>query len=218
MIDQKTKFTQKLTNQERILIQSLDSPYKIQQFLDTVTYPSGPRNRSVLSVLQDRKAHCLDGGLFAAAMLSFIGHPAVIVDLLPDPGTDDDHVLAIYRVEGYWGAVAKSNFLGLRFREPVYKSLRELVMSYFEQYFNIDGKKTLRGYTRPIALSAYDRYLWMVNDEGVDIIEKKLYKLSSTPILPESIIQNLNPADKATYDSGLSISNPDGLYKPKTNK
>ncbi len=218
MTDQKSKFMQKLTADERELIQSLDSPFKIQYFLDSVQYPSGPRNRSVLSVLQDRKAHCLDGGLFGAAMLSLIGHPAVIVDILPEPGTDDDHVLAIYRVEGYWGAVAKSNFLGLRFREPVYKNLRELVMSYFEQYYNIDGKKTLRGYTRPIALSAYDRYFWMVNDEGVDIIEKKLYKMSSIPIIPASIIQRLNPADKATYESGLSISNPDGLYKPLSEK
>ena len=214
MTDQKTKFLGKLTSEERKLIHSLDAPVKIQQFLDAVQYPSGPRNRSVLSVLRDRKAHCLDGGLFAAAMLSFIGYPAVIVDMLPEPGTDDDHILAIYRVEGYWGAVAKSNFLGLRFREPVYKNLRELVMSYCEQYFNVDGKKTLRSYTRPISLSPYDRYEWMVMDEGVDLIEKKLYKLRSTPILPVSIIECLNPADRVVYEAGLSISNPDGLYKP----
>ena len=140
-------FKVRLTSEQRGAWQSLTSPANIQAFLDTIPYSAEDANRSPLRVLQERQAHCLDGGLFAAAALRQLGHPPLIVDLLPDPGTDDDHVLAIFRRNGCFGAVAKSNFAGLRYREPVYRSLRNLVMSYFEVYFNVRGEKTLRSYT-----------------------------------------------------------------------
>jgi hypothetical protein len=165
--------------------------------------------------MAERQAHCLDGALFAAFALRRLGHPPVIVDLLPDPGTDDDHVLAIYRCGEGFGALAKSNFTGLRLREPVYRSLRELVMSYFDFYFNVDGIKTLRFYTPQVHLERLDHLGWRTSDAGVDAIEKHLYTLSKIPLLTPEMIAALNPADPLTYRAGTMVVNPAGLYKPQ---
>lgn len=109
----------------------LSNPSRIQAFLDELAYSTEPIYRCPLRVLRERTAHCFDGALFAAAALRCLGYPPLIVDLLPN-GRDDDHLLALYRVDGHWGAVAKSNFVGLRFREPIHRTLRELALSYFE--------------------------------------------------------------------------------------
>jgi hypothetical protein len=207
-------FEEQLTSEEKIFLQRLDTPLKIQEFLDSVQYPSGEHNRSVLNVLRKRHAHCLDGGLFGAAALGWLGFEPVILDILPEPGTDDDHILALYKVDGCWGAVAKSNFVGLRFREPIYRTLRELVLSYFESYFNVDGLKTMRAYTRPIHLRRWDRLNWLIEDHGVDVIEKDLKGMKTTPIITPAMAARLNKADELTYKSGLGVANFDGLYKP----
>jgi hypothetical protein len=209
------RLLQQLKPQELDLLNSLNSPHRIQAFLDSVRYPAGERNRSILNVIRDRQAHCLDGGLFAAAALNWLGYPALMVDLLPEPGTDDDHILALYQVDGCWGAVAKSNFVGLRLREPVYRSLRELVMSYFDGFFNVEGMMTLRGYTRPIRLERWHVPDWLLLDEGVDVIEKKLKKLPTIPLLSKKAAENLSPVDEISYKHGLGVANFDGLYKPK---
>ena len=133
-----------LSPEQEETLAALTSPERIQAYLDSLQYPSGPENRCPGRVMAEEKAHCLDGALFAAFALRRLGHPPLIVDLLPEPGTDDDHVLAIFRCGKGLGALAKSNFTGLRLREPVYRSLRELVMSYFDFYFNVEGVKTLR--------------------------------------------------------------------------
>lgn len=203
-----------LDEQQRRLVAELDSPARIQAFLDQTPYSPEDRNRCPLSVLRDRRAHCLDGGLFAAAMLRRLGYPPLIVDLLPEPGTDDDHVLAIYRKDGHWGAVAKSNFSGLRYREPIFRTLRELVLSYFEDFFNLNGQKTLRAYTAPLNLTVYDHLNWMGSDEHLIVIEERLYKLKRFPVLTSAMIANLSPVDKLSYDAGMLGSNPEGLYKP----
>src|SRR5512141_1033501 len=125
----------------------LPAPEAIQRFLDETPYSSEGRYRCPRSVLRDRRAHCLDGALLAAWALRRLGDPPLIVDLRAV--RDDDHVITIFRRRGRIGAIAKSNVVGLRFREPVYRSLRELVMSYFELYYNTDGEKTLRSYSVP---------------------------------------------------------------------
>ena len=176
-------FKVRLTSEQRGVWQSLTSPVSIQAFLDSIPYSAEDANRSPLRVLQERQAHCLDGGLFAAAALRQLGYPPLIVDLLPDPGADDDHVLAIFRRNGCYGAVAKSNFVGLRYREPIYRSLRNLVMSYFEVYFNVRGEKTLRSYTVPLDLATYDPMEWLANDAAADAIEKRLPQLRRTNLL-----------------------------------
>lgn len=206
---------QYLTPEERAIWAELSSPARIQAFLDQVDYRGEETNRSAVRVLRERQAHCLDGGVFAAAALRQLGHRPVIVDLLPEPGTDDDHVLAIYKRHGHFGAVAKSNFAGLRFREPVYRSLRELVMSYFEAYFNLHGQKTLRFYTRPLNLATLDRLNWQVDDSGVDEIERLLPQLRRVTLLTREQVAGLAPVDSRSYQAGMAGTNWDGLYRPK---
>lgn len=208
-------FKVRLTSEQRGAWQSLTSPTRIQAFLDGLPYSTEDANRSPLRVLQERQAHCLDGGLFAAAALRQLGYPPLIVDLLPDPGTDDDHVLAIFRRNGCFGAVAKSNFVGLRFREPIYRSLRDLVMSYFEVYFNTRGEKTLRSYTVPLDLTAYDAMNWLTNDAAADAIEKRLPQLRRTDLLTPAMIGELSPVDRRSYEAGMLGTDVDGLYKLK---
>ena len=209
-----SEFIAQLTNEERQIFAAFKAPVDIQAFLDTTIYPSENINRSARRVMQDRRCHCLDGGLFAALALNQLGHPARIVDILPEPGTDDDHILAIFKVDGCFGAVAKSNYVGLRYREPVYRSLRELVMSYFEMYYSFDGYRTLRYYTRPINLAVFAASNWMVEDAGVDQIEKKLYRLNHLPLLTPAQIAQLTPVDRRSYEAGMLGTNPGGVFHP----
>ena len=201
--------------QQRELVSTLTSPAKIQAYLDSIPYSAEETNRSPVRVLSDCKAHCLDGGVFAATILRLLGYPPIILDMQPEPGTDDDHVLAIYQRNGFYGAVAKSNFSGLRFREAVYRSLRELVMSYFEVFFNVEGIKTMRGYTRPVNLAAYDKKDWMWKDTGVDFIEHRLKELRLTYVVTPEMASHFIPVDQRSYEAGMLGVITDGLYKPK---
>lgn len=205
-------FEKQLTTAERALWRGLRSPVQIQAFLDAVPYSGEERYRCPLTFLRERAGHCFDGALFAAAALRRLGHPPLIVDLLP--GDDDDHVLAIFTRGGGWGAVAKSNFAALRYREPVYRSLRELVMSYFDGYFNFHGNRTLRGYTRPLNLAAYDRVGWMWSDARLDDIGVKLGEIKSYKVLTPAQIRALHPVDERWYKGGSYGIDPDEVYKP----
>lgn len=207
-------FIGKLTKTEKNLVLGFKSPPDVQAYLDSIPYIGEDLTRSPLQVLRDGHCHCLDGGLFAAAVLRLLGYPPLILDLVPEPGTDDDHVLAIFKYNQHYGAVAKSNFAGLRYREPVYKSLRELSISYFEMFYNIKGYKTLRGFTRPMNLARYDRYAWETSQDGIDKIVRRFYDLKSAPLLDDKCIQFLSPVDRRTYESGMLGSNYDGIYKP----
>lgn len=191
----------------------LSTPRKIQDFLDSIAYEPEYFNRSPLRVLRQRTGHCFDGALFGAAALRRLGYPPLIIDLLPEPLTDDDHMLAIFRHNGHYGAVAKSNFVGLRYREPVYRSLRELVMSYFEDFFNSLGQKTLRGYSVPLDLTAFDALGWEVDDAGADAIEERTESLRSYRLLAPEMIRALAPVDPRQLEAGLLGANRDGLYK-----
>jgi hypothetical protein len=203
-----------LTAEERGLLAGLTTPRKIQDFLDTVAYEPEYFNRSPLRVLREHRGHCLDGGIFAAAALRRLGFPPLILDLTPEPLMDDDHVLAVFRRNGGFGAVAKSNFVGLRYREPVFRTLRELVMSYFEDYFNSYGLKTLRGHTRLLDLSHYDAIDWETSDAACDRIEKRLAAMRSIPLLTPEMIRELAPVDRRLLDAGLQGADPEGLFKP----
>ncbi len=195
-------------------LRELDSPAKIHCFLDSLSYSADPIYRSPLSVLRDRKAHCFDGALFAAAALRLLGHPPRIVDM--KAVRDDDHLLAIFKRKGRFGAVAKSNFVGLRFREPIYRSLRELVISYFDSYYNLEREKTLRGYTIPLDLRAFDRINWTSSDEQLETIAEKLDQIPSFELLDQEMVKELSPVDERTYSAGMLGSNPDGIYRGKT--
>jgi len=204
-----------LSQNELEILNALDSPFRIQAFLDDTPYSAEDANRSPVRVLRERTAHCLDGALFAAAILRRIGHPPLILDLLPEPGQDDDHVLAVFRIDSHFGAIAKSNFTGLRFREPIFRTLRELILSYFEAFFNVNGEKTLRAYSRLMDLRRYDRFDWLTSDRGVDIIEKQLYKRKRIPLVDRRMIDQFSPVDQITYRAGMLVVNQAGLYKPK---
>jgi hypothetical protein len=208
-------FESHLTAGQRKVLDKLTSPVKIQEYLDATPYSPENQNRNPLRVIQDRLAHCLDGGLFGALALRRLGFPPLIVDLLPDPGMDDDHVLAIFKQEGCLGAVAKSNFAGLRYREPVYRGIRELVMSYFEDFYNVNGLRTLRYYTVTVDLSRYDTNGWMWDDAGCDELEEVLKHLRKFRLISIKQAKALHPMDPLSYKAGTLATNPAGLYKPK---
>ena len=206
---------QHLTEEQRDILRRLDAPEKIQAFLDTCSYVAEYTNRSPARVIAERMAHCLDGALFAAMALRRLGFPAVVVDIFPEPGLDDDHVLAIFKRNGRFGAVAKSNFVGLRYRDPVYLTLRELIMSYFEMFYNVDGVKTLRSYAPPLNLARFDRLHWEWSDAGVDAIEQALLARRRIPLITSEMAAALPPVDPLTYKAGLLVANDAGLYRPQ---
>lgn len=212
-MEKEISFEQMLTNQERSIMSKLDSPINIQTFLDSIEYSCEPVYRCPLQVLRDRLAHCFDGALFAAAALRRIGYPPLILDMIPN-GRDDDHLLALYKKDGFWGAVAKSNFVGLRFREPVFRSLRELVLSYFENYFNIEGKKTLRGYTLPLNLKVFDKFNWMTSDKSLERIAQRTDEIKRYFLLTEKMIAGLSKVDERFYKAAMMGANKAGLFKP----
>jgi hypothetical protein len=191
--------------QERALFRQLKTPEKIQRFLDRdLAYdkePGGPRCRSPRMALRDRTAHCMEGALFAAAALRVIGHPPLLLDL--EAVRDDDHVLAIFKARNHWGALAKSNYSGLRYREPVYRNIRELVMSYFEQYFNLQQEKTLRAYSRPVNLARFDSRHWMTAEQDPWFIPEHLCAIAHTQILAPQLIRSLGKVDDRLFAAGL---------------
>ena len=188
---------------ERAVYRRLTSPEKIQRFLDELGYnkePDGPTCRSPRRVLQDGLAHCMEGALMAAAALRVLGRPPLLIDL--EAVRDDDHVLAVFRQRRHWGALAKSNYAGLRFREPVYRTLRELVMSYFEHYFNLAGEKTLRRYSRPVNLKRFDRIGWMTSQEDLWAIPEYLTTISHTSLLTTELERSLGRVDERLMAAG----------------
>jgi len=206
-------FEKALNNQELKTMSKLNSPNKIQAFLDAIPYSSESIYRCPLQVLRDHVANCFDGALFAAAALRQIGFPPLILDMIPD-SRDDDHVLALYKQDGHWGAIAKSNFVGLRFREPIHRNLRELVLSYFDQYYNIKREKTLRGYTLPLNLKTFDKFDWMVSDKSMERIAQRLDEIRRFFLLTPKMIAGLSTVDERLYKAGLQGTNEAGLFKP----
>ena len=205
-------FEQSLNRSEGRVLAGLTTPRQIQAFLDDLLYSADPFYRCPLRVLRERTAHCFDGALFAAAMLRRLGYPPLILDIVPND-RDDDHLLALFKRNGHWGAVAKSNFVGLRFREPVYRTLRELVMSYFEQYYNVAGEKTLRGYTVPLNLKAFDKLNWMISDDPLEGVARRLDEIRQVQVLTETMIAELSPVDERSRRAGLQGVNEAGLFR-----
>jgi hypothetical protein len=180
----------------------LPTPEKIQKYLDDLPYNKerdGETCRSPRLVIEYNTAHCFEGALFAAAALRAIGHPALILDL--EAVRDDDHVIAVYRADGCWGAIAKSNYAGLRFRSPVYRTLRELALSYFEHYYNLKGEKTLRAYSRPVNLARFDPIEWTTSEEPLWAIPEYLCEIKHTPIF--NGINRRMFMDDRLYQAGL---------------
>jgi len=200
------------TRAERKVLDRLTSPDRIQAYLDEVPYSADPIYRSPRSVMRDRKAHCFDGALFAACALRRLGQRPLVVDL--GAVRDDDHVIALFERDGRLGAVAKSNFVGIRFREPIFRNVRELALSYFESYYNVDGEKTLRSYSAPLDLSTFDALGWMHRDDGLEVIADRTGTVRHFAMLTPELERTLTRVDQRSYQAGLLGVNAAGLYRP----
>lgn len=200
------------TRWERAVLDRLTDPAEIQGFLDTLPYSADETYRCPRSVLRDRRAHCFDGALFAAAALRRLGHPPLLVDMRAV--RDDDHIIAIFRRGGRIGAVAKSNFVGLRYRDAVFRTLRELVLSYFDDYFNLDRERTLRAYSAPLDLSRFDSLSWETSDKDLETIADRLDAIRHFPLLTSRQEATLSKVDERSYRAGMFGINRAGLYKP----
>ncbi len=163
-------------------------------------------------VERTRAANCFDGAVYAAAALERLGHPPLIVDM--EAKNDDDHVIAVYRSEG-WGAIAKSNTTMLRSREPVYRTLRELVMSYFEGYFNVHGYRSLRSYSAPVDLRRFDSLMWRTTENWLDEIQTCLHKIRHYPVIAKSMERTLARAEPTVLKACFLDSDWKGLYRPR---
>lgn len=201
------------TRTEKSLLAKLKTPERIQNFLDDTPYSTDSWYRSPRSVMRDNRAHCFDGACLAAVAFEMQGAEPMLVDLRSV--RDDDHVIAIFRKWGRFGAVAKSNCVGLRYREPIYRDLRELVMSYFDDYYNLAGEKTLRAYSVPLALHRFDRTPWRFQDEPMNAIAEKLDDVRHHDLLTKPMIRGLAKMDERSFKAGLLGSNPAGLYQVK---
>jgi hypothetical protein len=200
------------TKDEIRFLETLDNPNKIQEYLDSIEYNPNYECRSPRWVIKKRSAHCFEGALFAAAALQFIGYKPLIVDMSAE--NDDDHVIAVYKINGHWGAVAKSNFTSLRFREPVYRSLRELIMSYFDFFFNINSEKSLRSYSLPLDLTIFESRNWTTTDDDLEYIGDKIESLHHFPVATKKMTRDLYKASDSMLKAGLLGSNEAGLFKP----
>jgi hypothetical protein len=191
------------TPREWRALRALRSPVGIQKALEAMPYHVATTAWSPRRVLREGTAHCLEGAVFAAAGLRALGFPPLLLDL--EAVQDTDHVIAVYRMRGHWGAIAKSNFSGLRFREPVYRTVRELVMSYFEGYMNLRGERTLRAYSEPVDLGRFDgRHAgWMISEHDLWWIPEHLLGVSHTRLLTAAMARNLSRVDRRTLSAGL---------------
>lgn len=196
-----------LKKHEAALLGRLDTPTKIQDFLDSLpmNFEKGAETHlSPRQVLRKKKAHCIEGALLAAAALWMHGEPPLLMDLVADKSRydDDDHVVALYKRNGHWGAISKTNHPTIRFRDPVYKTLRELALSYFHEWFmNINGVKTLKSYSRPLSLKRFGTG-WITAEEDLWFIDKALDSLPHYPLVPVKNKKYIRKADAMELKAG----------------
>ena len=192
------------------MLPRFSSPRAIQDYLDALAYNCTATTFCPRDVVRHQMAHCMDGAVFAATALEALGHRPLLVDLRAID--DDDHVLAVFRENGLWGAVAKSNTTTLRFRDPVYRSIRELALSYFPLYFNIRGVMTLFEYSRPFSLRKYrNRHL---TDPDIAYIGKDLDAVVHYRLLTRRQLKSLRPAPAYLTDACFAGADTAGLYQP----
>jgi hypothetical protein len=182
-------------------LRSFGTPAKIQKFLDNIPYHVAPTAWSPRKVLREKTAHCLEGAIFGAAALRANGHPPLIIDL--EAINDTDHVIAVYRQNGGWGAIATSNYASCRYRSPVYRSLRELALSYFEGYFNLRGERTLRTFSKPVNLKIFDAKKWMTSEDPIWFVAEHLLEIPHTDLITPKMEKALIRVDQRSFKAGL---------------
>jgi hypothetical protein len=181
-------------------LRSLRDPHGIQRFLYDQPYHVADTAFSPRRVLRENTSHCFEGAIFAAAALRANGYPPLVIDL--EAEQDTDHVIAVYKTHGHWGAISKSNYSALGFREPVYRSLRELAMSYFDAYFNLRRERTLRTFSNPVNLARFDRRNWMTTDEPIWFIGEYLFTIRHFRLLKPQMIERLHRVGDRVFRAG----------------
>lgn len=197
-----------LTAIEKKIFSKLDSPSKIQDYLESLTINFEKGGKTCMSprlVIRERKAHCFEGALFAAAALMFHGQKPLLLDLR-SIDRDDDHVVALFRRGRFWGSISKTNHAVLRYREAVYKSVRELAMSFFHEYFLDSGQKTMRSFSNAFNLNRYRREEWVTPEEPLWFIADDLDASRHQPIFPGNRKIRLRKADPVEIRAGQLVA------------
>jgi hypothetical protein len=190
---------QTFTASEQRKLRSLKDPHGIQRHLDAMPYHLADTAWSPRRVLAEQTAHCLEGAIFAAAALRANGYPPLLLDL--EAEHDTDHVIAVFKENGAWGAIAKSNFTGCHWREPIHRSLRELALTYFNTYVNLRRERTLRRFSVPVNLKRFDRQNWMTTDQPVWFIAYYLCDIQHFPLITPAMSKNLHRADERLFQA-----------------
>lgn len=193
-----------LSKDELAVLKKLSTPNKIQDFLDTLAFNYEKKAETCMSprnVLREGKAHCLEGAMFAAAALWFHGEEPLLLNL-ETLDIDDDHALALFKRNGHWGAISKTNHGVLRFRDPIYRTPRELALSYFHEYFMAStGDKTLRSYSRPFSLKRFGDE-WITAEENLWDIAHALDESTHFPLVPKGYVKHLRPSSPVERAAG----------------
>ena len=192
--------------EEKALMQKMNTPAKVQDFLNGLEFnfeEKGGMLKSPILTLRARRAHCMEGALLGAYILSLHEHKPLILHLQTAKG-DFDHVIALFKENNLWGALSKTNHGVLRYREPIYKNIRELIMSYFHEYILDNGKKTLRRYSKPLNLNIFGNN-WMLAEEDLWDIDDKLDKIKHYDIAPKEVFKKLRLADKIERNLGKIV-------------
>ncbi len=198
--DIKQQIEKILSKKELTLVRRLNTPIKIQDYVDNIrfnfeekqeTYHS-PRN-----VIKENVMHCLEGALFATLCLTYHQFENKLIDMkVKNLKKDSDHVICIFKQNNFWGAISKTNHSVLRFRDPIYKTERELVMSYYHEYFLETGEKTLKSFSKSFDVFKYFSTDWIVSEEDLDEIAEKIDKYPHTDFVPNANIKNIRKAGK----------------------
>jgi hypothetical protein len=192
------------TKKEKALLKKLNTPAKVQDFINSIPFnfehDGIDRVKSPVRVLREKSAHCIEGAIFSAYALSLHGFKPKLI-YLKTTKNDLEHVITLFEQDGFLGAISKTNHAVLRYREPVYKNVRELVMSYFHEYFLNDGTKTLRGYSDPLDLSIFE-HGWEVAEEDLWGIDEELDKMKHYEIISKKMVKRLRKADKIERKAG----------------
>lgn len=201
------------------ILKKLNTPVKIQDFIDSIKInfeENGDTIFSPMTVLEKGECHCIEGAILAALAFRVQGESPLVIDLAAN-NNDYDHVVAVFKKYNKWGAISKTNHAVLRYREPIYNSIRELAMSYFHEYSNNrDGKKTLRSYSLPVNLKRFDHLGWMTTKEEIMYIPEYLVDVKHYPILNRKQIRNLRLMDKIEIKTGQITEwemGEGGIYK-----
>ena len=202
-----------LTRQEKKIFDKLNTPKKIQDFLENIPINFEEGGETCLSphrVLVENRAHCFEGALLAAALLMHHGERPLLMDL-KSTDDDEDHVVALFRNNGRWGSLSKTNHAVLRYREPIYKNTRELALSFFHEYFRDDGRKTLRSYSLPLNLSKFNRLNWVTDEKSLWYLVEALDRSPHRPIVSKSQIAKMRRADPIEIKAGKIT-----VWKPRS--